>query len=1073
MPSPEYILGLDLGSNSIGWAALRAAPDGSMKPVGVLAMGTRIFDSGSKGKLELGLEESRNATRRTMRQLRRQHDRSARRIDFIYLRLQLAGLLPELPGQKWMMWNDAKLWHDRSRQARAERSRLRHDVLNKIDHDLFSAAKDCNTGGVSEATLPHRIPYLYRALSLDEQLPLHAVGRALLHLAQRRGFLSNRKTDDDDGDKKKELGKVKKDIQELGEAIETKGSRTLGEFFLHSPEDERVRGKWTSRKMYEAEFDAIWSGQARFNPEVFSDAVKNDLHRAIFRQRPLKSQKQFIGACPWEKDVRNQPRRRAPIALLSAQRRRMLQMVNNAKIGDMENAPRLLTGEEREKLIGKLETDGDATFAEAKKLLGLKRTAKFNFEEGDEKKFIGNRTAAKMAGVFGLEAWKAKSEEEKNRIVEIWRSIDKNETLRRHAQEKWGLDGDAAKKFAGLHLEPGYCAVSRQALDKILPALKRGLTYPEACKEVYGERQADTAAETLPLVEKAMPSLRNPTVERILTELRKVVNALIAEYGRPMAIRIELARELRKSKKARQARTKRMRDQETLRKKAAESALLKEAGISNPTRADIEKVLLHQECRGCCPYTGKQISARALFDGTFQVEHIIPFSISLDDSFLNKTLCHNEANRLKSNRTPWRAFGHDEQRWHGMRCRIKSFPGGMSNPKVQRFLSEEAPQLDGFVSQQLNDTCHASKEAMRYLGLLYGDEANTRVQAARGGVTAFLRDEWGLNSVLGDGGGKNRDDHRHHAVDAVVIALTDKRAMQALSDAAVRAAQERRRRFGRMAPPWSGFLDGVKEAVHKIVVSHRVSRKVSGALHEETYYGPGPERDKQGNVTQYHIRKPLHSLSDKDILSVDTIVDKAVREAVQAKYRSLPKADPKLFENPEHNPCLLAKNGRRIPIKKVRIRMPRSVLPVGSEERRRYAVGGNNHHAEIVAVLNDKNECIGMDWEVVAMFEAYRRRKAHEPIIRRDHGENRKFLFSLGSGESATLLDVDNIRRVFFCRCASKDVLAFTPINDARLVNDIKKDGEYIQIQSGRKLFAMKPEKITVSPLGKVHNAHE
>jgi CRISPR-associated endonuclease Csn1 len=311
-------------------------------------------------------------------------------------------------------------------------------------------------------------------------------------------------------------------------------------------------------------------------------------------------------------------------------------------------------------------------------------------------------------------------------------------------------------------------------------------------------------------------------------------------------------------------------------------------------------------------------------------------------------------------------------------------------------------------------------------------------------------------------------------VDAVVIALTNKRAMQMLSEAAVRAAKERRRRFGRIPEPWDGFLDEIKKTTDAIVVSHRVERKVSGPLHEETYYGSSAERDKKGNIAYYHIRKPLHSLSVKDIQSADKIIDKAVREAVQAKFVSLLKPDPKLFEHPENYPHLLAKDGREIPIKKVRLKENKpSVLPIGTHERQRHAVSGNNHHAEVIALINENGECIDMAWETVTMFEAYRRMKTGEPVIKRDHGENKKILFSLSSGESAMLPDADNIRRVVLCRAVSEDGFEFKEVNDARLIKDIIASRDNIRIRSKKALFSMKPEKITISPLGKVYKAND
>ncbi len=160
----------------------------------------------------------------------------------------------------------------------------------------------------------------------------------------------------------------------------------------------------------------------------------------------------------------------------------------------------------------------------------------------------------------------------------------------------------------------------------------------------------------------------------------------------------------------------------------------------------------------------------------------------------------------------------------------------------------------------MNDTAYATTLAKRYLGLLYGGEIDAngqrRVQASSGQPTAYFRNLWKLNAILSDGdtshGGqfpKKRDDHRHHAVDAVVIGLTEPRTIKRLSDAAQRAPLEGRRRFGSLEAPWANFVDSVRAEIEKVVVSQRVSKKVSGALHEETIYSrPFPDRGRENRL---------------------------------------------------------------------------------------------------------------------------------------------------------------------------------------------------------------------------------
>ena len=214
------------------------------------------------------------------------------------------------------------------------------------------------------------------------------------------------------------------------------------------------------------------------------------------------------------------------------------------------------------------------------------------------------------------------------------------------------------------------------------------------------------------------------------------------------------------------------------------------------TNSDILKVRLAEECNWQCPYTGKSIPMEALVGkhSQFDIEHIIPFSRSLDNSFLNKTLCYHEENRgVKQNQTPYEAYASNETRWAEIIGRVKRFRGSAAHAKLRKFLQKELD--DEWAARMLQDTRYMSRLATEYLGLLYGGtidaDHSRRVQVSAGRITAYLRDEWGLNAILADGDEdeKNRADHRHHAVDAVVIALTDTKTVENLSHSAEVAAE--------------------------------------------------------------------------------------------------------------------------------------------------------------------------------------------------------------------------------------------------------------------------------------------
>ncbi len=1035
----SHVLGLDIGANSVGWALVRL--DGK-RPANVERMGVRVFPEGVEGDLATGREKSRAVKRREARLHRRMLDRQRRRLVRVALLLQEAGLLPS---------GEVRLSSDRMA------------FFTSLDRALFPIT--------ARKEIPHVLLYALRARALDERLEPYEFGRALYHLAQRRGFLSNRRTSSAREKKDDDEGVVKKKIGELAQRMEESGARTLGEYFAGlNPTQERIRQRYTARAMFDDEFKQIWEAQAPHHPTLLAEDLRKRLHRAVFFQRPLKSAKHLIGQCELERGCQ-----RAPWPLLCAQRFRILQTVNILQVKEPNGTNRLLTPEERAKLVGALDCNTSLTWAKIRRLLGLSKEYGFNMEEGGEKGLIGSKTAARLAEAVGEERWKAWTTQERDRAVGLIRSVHDRKTLARRAGKMLGLEEAAARRLAETPLEDGYCSLSRQAIEKVLPLLEQGLPYATARKQLYGDKPGPKPVNVLPRLDVAL-EVRNPAVERALTEVRKVVNAVVREYGKPAFIRIELARDLKKNRKDRAKIAQRNRQNQGARERATEK-IAREIGIKQPKGPDIEKVLLAEECGWICPYTGRPINMEALLGDApqFDVEHIVPFSRCLDNSFFNKTLCDAQENRhRKHNRTPQEAYSSDPARWEEILHRVKGFQGEAAREKLAKFQQEGVLNLDDFTSRQLNDTRYASRLAVEYLSRLYGAGADgvdpggtRRVQAGRGQVTGYLRGEWGLNAVLGAGPAKERADHRQHAIDAVTIALTEAATVKSLSDAAARAEVSGRRRFAPMEPPWSDFADDIRRDVEEMVVSHRVSRKVSGPMHEETVYSK-PQRDMQGKLC-VHVRKRLESLSEADI---EDIVDPRIRDIVRAK---LDGGKPeKVFTSPENHPAMKARDGRLIPIHSVRIRTSQSTVPISQGERERQVKLGSNHHVEIIE-SKDKKGALRWEGVVVSTLEAMRRLRTGEPIVQRDHGEGKEFKFSLAGGEVIELDEDGSKRGLYVVRTVSQTqnayiTIEFITINEARKKEEIKKERAW-RVKPLESLRKLNCYKVSVTPLGEVRRA--
>jgi CRISPR-associated endonuclease Csn1 len=1063
----SYVLGIDLGSASLGWAVAEIDAGGS--PSAVTRVGVRVFDPGVEGtdlSIQQGRDESKAVKRRQMRLQRRQLRRRAGRQRELFELLQQHGLLPP---------SSRQTANDHLGGTNAQRSLDRHEILKALDKELTSKWKP------RMALVPaadHVWPYFLRASGLRERLDLFELGRALYHLGQRRGFKSNRRETAKSKEQEEEKSKVYAGISEISQQMKDAGAPSLGAFFAsQDPQTRRIRGRCTARGMFEAEFDAIWLAQAAHYPNLLTSELRNQIRHLLFFQRPIAAQTHLVGECELEPG-----RKRAPVASLDAQRFRLLQKVNDLRIQFADWRERPLNPDEKGKLTHALETRGDLKFAEIRKLLGLPaRGVSFNLEAGGEKKLSGNRTASKMLAAFA-DRWVRFSEREQEQIVEDWRTAETEDWLVRRGIARWGLDEGQAKVWAQSSPEEGYARLSRRALSKLLPLMEQGSSFKEAEKQIYGTSfSGGKSHDLLPPVRDILPALRNPAVERSLTELRKVVNAIVREYGKPHEIHIELARDLKRSRKDRMELWKQNRERQG-RREAQRQEISQKTGLQQPSRADIERALLWEECGGICPYTGRAIPFASMFGDQpqFDVEHILPFGRCPDDSFANKTLCYAEENRnVKRGRTPWEAYGGTE-RWEEILERVKQF----KNPaKLRRFQVKRNEELAEFTARQLNDTRYSSKLAAQYLGVLYGGRDLARpngtsvrkIYASPGGLTAILRRNWGLEEILREPEAaaseekrrKPRSDHRHHAIDAIVIALTSAAAVKALSDAVERNAKRGRSSFKGLQGPWPDFVDSVRPHIDSLIVSHRPERKLTGQLHDETLYSPPYEKNGKMFV---HVRKAVEALTAGEL---EDIVDDSVREAVQKRAQELGGLK-KLQAAGVEPPWLETNDGRRIPIRRVRVRKVLAVQRLSEGPRERYVAPNNTHHMEIVAELDEKEREVRWDGVPVSLLEAMERKRNGGPIVRTTHGPDTQFRFKFSlMGGDAIEIPTGKRAGLYVVRTLRTDGrLEVARATDARLKDEIKKAEDWWSPTLDR-LRKENARKVQVSVLGTVHPAND
>ncbi len=811
--------------------------------------------------------------------------------------------------------------------------------------------------------------------------------------------------------------------------------------------------------MYIDEFELIWDKQSEFHSVLNYDLKtvfggrKQDNYKEdgiLFHQRPLRSQKHLVGNCSFESS-----KTKCPISAIPVEMFRIWQWVNTVEYNGKK-----ISQIEKDKLIEQLLSFDKIEFKKLRKAIG-KESAEFKFNYKDDDRIVGTHTISNLSNkkYFGKK-WFDFSEKEQEDIWHVLYFFDSKSNLKEYAIKNWNFTEEQAIAISKFNVKDGYASLSRKAIGNILPFLQQGYTYDVAVvmggiKNTFGDKwQNDTAEnnqkqldlidnveaivrskisggfidtikdllrkefqfndkqlkklyhhsatidvtallEKLPVgkdADKEIQAIRNPIVITALFELRKLVNELIEEHGHLDEIKVEMARDLKISKSQR---NKIRRDQKRLEREndRVKAEVEKYIRVSHD---NILKFKLWEECKQTCPYTGVTIPVSKLFTGEVQIEHIHPWSRSLNDSFNNKTLCYADENRRKGDKTPFEFYANDELDWIARKERaLKLFSDTKEYPnayqKFKRFVQQKFD--DDFSSRQLNDTRFISKEASTYL-----TQICKKVNVSPGQMTANLRQKWGLNTVLNDENAKTREDHRHHAIDALVMACGKTSYLQELS---------KWNRYNRnydlkdFPMPWETFRFDAEKAVDKILISHkRISNDITirytkvekngkthinkgvsarGQLHKETVFG---KRNFNGEEA-FHVRKSIDSLTTEKQL--EKVVDEAIRKLIHKKIQELggfvKGAIPAntffiVDENGVKQPQIFLpnKNGAPVPILKIRMKENIGGAEKLKDNVNQWVNPRNNHH-----VLIYKDEKGNLKEEVVTFWTVVERKSKGFP----------------------------------------------------------------------------------------------
>ena len=1055
----KFILGLDIGTNSIGWALLR---DNKVFDKGVV-----IFPIGTNVD-ERGRETTKNMVRGTYRR--------TSRTNFRY--------------------------------------KLRRKNLKKFLTTLNMLPTFLNTFKVKNNYQASDL-YKLRTDAFNTKIPIEEIGRIFLLINKHRGFKSNSKTL---SEAKDDEGVVKADINSLSDAMKKNNAKTIGEYFhkmyekssqlfkdgkwhnINEPFDERAidnegnfslfnnrgirrEGRFTAREMYATEFDLIWDKQREYYPQLTGSRKEYDeicqlsvenkraklkifkgtyywkiKQQTIFFQRPLKSQKKFIGKCQFEKDKRT-----APKSSLLYQEFRIWKQLADIRYTDKENEiyTQPLPPEWKQKVFDYLQINLSLNLREGNKkkdgtknidildVIGLpnKKNFQFNYDSNEEDKFFhGNKTSYVIYTACGTEKYKQLKKE--NKLEKLWHILymaKDDEWLQDTLTWKWGFDKITATKLVEMGLEEGFANYSTKVIENILPYLKDGNDEHTALLNAKYIQISNDNQEIEILNKKIKQlsnnELRNPVVEKAVGETIRLVNNILKHNDidqKDFTIRIESTREFKKPKKEREGIRRKNLDTEKRREEYARflnekkekgelsfSRLIQKndsiinkfelwlelgADKTDPEfkafenlveRKDREKHTLWLDCNRICPYSGKIISLSKLFTSEIEIEHIIPYSWSLDDSFTNKTLTFSYINKEKANKSAYEYMkSKGEAEFKVYQSRVKVF----NKEKIEeRFLNakpeqtftnaqgQNASYIAVYVRKKLQEVCRdvqftngfATSELRRNdwrLGSLldkvrYQEETGIDIDNYARELANYKKDfelyrkrkanssdisktdwrnltseitveyeaetknpifEWwgelqNFDAFRGTKGKKDRSDHRHHLLDAIVIAMCSPSIIQRLSTLNQLREKQGASLFDEKGELTRERIDlpipysEIKETLESILVYHKAEQRLitakqnrihkkkhtnadstfikqrtiapRGSLVGDNFYGKlkKPQLQGFGKNDVFVKRVSVNGENFKNKTSLDKVVDKNIRKILELRLDKYGEKGDKAF----------------------------------------------------------------------------------------------------------------------------------------------------------------------------------
>ena len=895
----KNVLGLDLGVGSVGWCLISFAEDNT--PQEILAMGSRIVPLSADDTTQFtkGQAITKNQERTTKRTARKGYDRYQQRRENLIVELKAHGMMP---GQDLMKLPVMQLWQLRA-DAATQGKKLSLQEIGRVLYHInqrrgYKHAKSDENTDKNQREYVANINKRYSSIQDRGQ----TIGQY---------FVENLKASE----------------------IET----TQGKFYTYRIKEEVFpRQAYEAEfdaiiavqsQYYPNIFTEAFINRLRNEIIFYQRKLKSCKHLVSLceferQQRKDENGKTFVFGP-----------KVAPRTSPLFQVCKIWEMVNKIKITNRRNEEFPITFNQRRKMFEFLDEHEKMKFEDICKILDISEKSGWRGSKDLSNGLQGNTTKIQLRKALGKSAtdemlsFKLKltelvdqetgeirhiidSDFFKQPLYELWHIVysitDKNQ-LAKVLDDKFGITDqcviDALYKLD--FAKPGYGNKSAKAMRRILPYLQQGKIYSDAC-QCAGFRHSDSLTKEenenrellLQLPQIQRNSLRQPIVEKILNQMVNVVNALIEKYGPIDEIRIELTRELKQSREEREATDRRMRQNEKANADYAKRIAEYDVRAS---RSRIQKYKLWEESGGKCFYCGADITCKQFLAGfDAEIEHILPRSIFFDDSYSNKVCACRKCNSAKNNKTAYDFMSeHSPEEFDKYLIRVDEAykDHKISKIKHDRLLTSADKIPNDFIDRDLRLTQYISRKAVEILR-----QVCYNVFSTTGSVTDFVRRVWGYDKVLHnlnieryrrgdltemvnyDHRGQvhteerikdwtKRLDHRHHAIDALVIAMTSQSLIQRLN----KLNTERDQMFSEVKQQRSEWrndyslleqwlrekphftVEEVEQVVSRIAVSFKPGKKVA-TLNKRIVYKNGRKL-----IAQEGIITPRGALSQESV----------------------------------------------------------------------------------------------------------------------------------------------------------------------------------------------------------------